>query len=547
MKKIILGLTILISAMVLVACSSKREEPSLEVPMEITVKVNVKTDITTDVLAFDQDGNDIKDSIELTTESSNVEISGKEITVKEIGSELVKVTVTDSKNKKVKTSKTMFIDAIANDTVSEGKVIDYKFDNISEESLNSFKVLEGDSEGLLTVSNGSLVYENNIENAKLVKAIDLDEGSSYKIKLFLQASKELTDVKLSILGVTKTFNINEKLQVFEVVVDAFSDHKLEELVLDLGQNKDYKLLVERLFVEISSGLELEVLNLSEFAHINDNGASTFEIKDDKAILDIKEPAAGIWEQKLIREGIQLVANKKYILSYTIKATEDIKYEFIARVLDQQSNGRDENYVWSGPEVKKNEERTFKHVFETNDKDINDFEMFFQVGNQNSPVTIEISDVNLEYYNVFEEEVTRFTGVTGIKSFEGEDAEASLYIDSENNELVYDVKQFGKVDWHNKVFIEDLLFEADSRYRIDLKIRADKAVELFFAVNPMGQWEPKIADTINLTTEYQTFSYETESFQTFNQNFEILFQLGGFNEGSAKIFFESITITQLVKG
>ncbi|VEU81287.1 carbohydrate binding domain-containing protein [Haploplasma axanthum] len=547
MKKIILGLTILISAMVLVACSSKREEPSLEVPLEITVKVNVKTDITTDILAFDQDGNDIKDSIELTTESSNVEISGKEITVKEIGSELVKVTVTDSKNKKVKTSKTIFIDAIANDSVIEGKVIDYKFDDISAEALNGFKVLEGDNEGILSVSKGSLVYDNNVENAKLVKAIDLDEGSSYKIKLFLQASKELTDVKLSILGVTKTFNINEELQVFEVVVDAFSDHKLEELVLDLGQNKDYKLLVERLFVEISSGLELQVIDLSEFSHINDNGASTFEVKDDKAILDITEPAAGIWEQKLIREGIQLVANKKYILSYTIKATEDIKYEFIARVLDQQSNGRDENYVWSGPEVKKNEERTFKHVFETNDKDINDFEMFFQVGNQNSPVTIEISDVNLEYYNVFEEEVTRFTGVTGIKSFEGQDAEASLYIDLDSKELVYDVKQFGKVDWHNKVFIEDLLFKADSRYRIDLKIRADKAAELFFAVNPMGQWEPKIADTIKLTTEYQTFSYETESFQTFNQNFEILFQLGGFNEGSAKIFFESITITQLVKG
>lgn len=546
MKKIILGLTLVFTAFLLVACNGKREEPTLEVPMELSVKVGVKVDIKDEITALDQDGKDISDSLVITSDDSSVVIDGKSITVNEIGSVVIKVTVSDSVDKDLTISKSIFVDALANDTVVSGKVLNYTFDKVSDEALNGFKVKEGEEDKELSIKNGELIYVNNNKGAVISKELELDKDSSYKIVLKMRASKNLNNVTLSIVNEESTFGITEELKDYEVVVNSEEDINAV-LNLEIKDHSDYTLYIERLFVEISSGIEESTLDLNKFNYINEDGDSSYSVLDNKGTIKTIESAGGIWQQKLIKGGIELTPNKKYILSYTITATEDIRYEFIARVLDQQANGRDENYVWSAPTVNKGETKVIKHVFETNEEDIFDFEMFFQIGNQGKANEITISNVELDYYNVFEEEITRFTGVTGFESFEGDDAEASLYLDLDVNALVYDVSKFGTVDWYNKVFIEDVLFEEDSRYKVEMKLRADKEVEFFFAVNPMGQWEPKITDVIRLSTTYQTFTYETDSFQTFNQNFELLFQFGAMNEGSAQIFFESIVITQLVRG
>ena len=144
--------------------------------------------------------------------------------------------------------------------------------------------------------------------------------------------------------------------------------------------------------------------------------------------------------------LALEANKVYKLSYTIHATEDIKYEYIARTRSQQSDGRDENYIWSGPSLPKDETRTVVHTFTTNDVDINDFDMFFQFGNQTSAVIITISNVVLTAYDDFSENVIRFSGMPeGFGNFEMNPSSSIIYVDVQNGLLVYDVDTFSDVD------------------------------------------------------------------------------------------------------
>jgi len=546
MKRILTIVTILLTGLLLVSCGGKREEPTLDVPLEITVYQGIKTDISEYVESKDQDGNDLNETIKIDSEDESIVVSGSFITANELGSFIIEVTVNDLKNKSLKTSKKIFVDVLESDEVEEGQKTTYKFDKVSEESLNGFKALVGEEEKELSVHEGELIYRNALNNSKIVKELTLEENSNYRVSLVLRASETLEDVKLSLLGEEEVITITEELTTFTIELNDASENTAE-LTLDLLNNEEFNLYVERMeIVKFEGEHSSVVLDLDKFNYYNDNGESTKKVEDNKIVIDITDPHAGIWEQKLIKTGIELEANKKYILTYEIKASEDIHYEYIARTLSQQAGERDENYIWSAPHADKDEVKFVKHTFETNDEDIHDFEMFFQLGGQKNKTVIEISNIKLENYDEYEEHTTRFTGISELDSFEGDDAIASLYVDTELKALIYDVEQFGKTDWHNKVFIENLVFEEDSRYKVEFTAKADRVVELFFAVNPMGQWEPKITDVIELTEEYQTFTFETDSFQSFTQNFEMLFQFGEFNTGSAKIMFESIVVTQLVR-
>jgi hypothetical protein len=172
-------------------------------------------------------------------------------------------------------------------------------------------------------------------------------------------------------------------------------------------------------------------------------------------------------------------------------------------------------------------------------------MFFQFGGQATAVVITISNVVLTQYDGFSETVTRFSGLPeGFASFENAPAAANLYVDVESGKLVYDVSVFGDTDWYNKVYLENVVFNDGSKYRIEFVAHASKTISGFFAVNPMGQWNPKVTTMFELTTTPQTFSYETPNLQSFSENIELLFQFGSFNTGEAIIYIDSITIIEL---
>lgn len=574
MKKVLSSMLVLVMAFVLIACTGTSEERTkpvitgLPATAEITEgeSINVLEGVT--ATAFGDE--DITDDIVVSIDPSTATIVNGVVTPQEPGSYLVTLTATDPKDATLVTTATLFLDVLENLEVTEKSRIVYDFNEISASALKGFVSKEAGQEvSALSVENGALVYTPITSGGgdgdnQIFKLLSLEAGTTYTISLEAKASRTLTGVAFVINGKTPGSwdpyagmwgqEVSTEYRTYSHTFAVDTTNEAAELMFNVGGQgaADYSVYISRMTVVANSNPQannIAFTNITSggdgWVYVNDKGASSASVVDGKAVITVTDPNAGIWEQKLYHEPLQLVANKVYKLSYTIHATEAIHYEYIARTRSQQSGGRDENYIWSGPNLGKDETRVVNHTFTTNEIDINEFDMFFQFGGQPTAVVITISNVVLTQYDGFSETVTRFSGLPeGFGSFENAPAAANTYVDVESGKLVYDVSVFGDTDWYNKVYLEDVVFNDGSKYRIEFVAHASKTVSGFFAVNPMGQWNPKVTTMFELTTTPQTFSYETPNLQSFSENIELLFQFGSFNTGSAIIYIDSITIIEL---
>lgn len=565
---------VLLTAIVLVGCNATSETRTrpvitgLPATAEITQgdSINVLQGVT--ATAFGDV--DITDEIVVTTDPATATIANGVVTPQEAGSYLVSLKATDPVEASLVTTSSLFLTVLENLEVSEVSRVEYSFDAISASALKGFVSKEaGQVVNALTVTNGALVYQpivsgNGDGDNQVFTSISLSAGTTYTISLEAKASKVLTGVAFVINGKTPGQwdpyagmwgqEVPTEYRTYTHTFSAEVTNEAAELMFNVGGqgSNAYSVSVRRLTVVANSNPQsnpLAFTNLSAsgdgWTYENNNGASSASVVAGKAVINITNPVAGIWEQKLFQKPLQLQPNKVYKLTYTIEANEAIRYEYIARTKSQQSNGRDENYIWSGPSLGKDEKRVVNHNFSTNSIDINEFDMFFQFGGQAKAVVITISDVALISYDGFSENVTRFTGLPeGFGSFENAPAAANLYVDVTTGKLVYDVSVFGDTDWHNKIYIENVSFKDGSKYKVEFVASASKTINGFFAVNPMGQWNPKVTTMFELTTSPKTFSYETENLQSFDEQIELLFQFGNFNTGQAVINFDSITIIEL---
>ncbi len=574
MKKVLSIMFTVVTVLTLIACGNKKTERTKPVivglPATAEITEGESIDVLKGVTATTHGDVDATDNIVISVEPSTATIDKGVITPTAPGSYLIKLTVTDPKDDKLFTTATLFLDVLENVEVSEKSRVVYNFDSVSETALMGFTAKEAGTEvSALSVSNGTLIYTpitvgGGDGDNQILKHLSLEAGTTYTIELDAKASKDLTGVAFVINGKTPGewdpyvgswgLNVTTEVKTFSHTFAVENTNEAAELLFNVGGNgeADFTVTIERLVVIANSNPQSETLAFTDitsegdgWVYVNENGASTASVVDGKAVINITDSNAGIWEQKLYHEPLLLEANKVYKLSYTIHASEEIRYEYIARTRSQQSDGRDENYIWSGPTLGKDETRTVVHTFTTNEVDIHDFDMFFQFGGQASAVVITISDVVLTAYDDFSETITRFSGLPeGFDNYENPPAKANMYIDIENGFLVYDVSVFGDTDWFNKVFLEDVKFNDGSKYRIEFVAHASKTVNGFFAVNPIGQWNPKVAEMFELTATSKTFVYETPNLQSFTENIELLFQFGSFNTGEAIIYIDSITIVEL---
>ena len=574
MKKLLSSMLILVMALVLAACTGETVERTKPVitglPPTAEITEGESINVLEGVTATAFGDVDITDDIEISIDPSTASIVSGVITPTEPGSYLVTLKSTDPEDDTLVTTATLFLDVLENLVVTEKSRLTYEFNEISASAFKGFVSKEAGQEvSALSVVNGALVYTplvsgNGDGDNQIFKLLNLEAGTTYTISLEAKASRTLTGVAFVINGKTPGQwdpyagmwgqEVSTEYRTYSHTFAVDANNEAAELMFNVGGQgaADYSVHISRLTVVANSNPQatnLSFVNLTSggdgWVYVNDAGASSASVVDGKAVINVTDPVAGIWEQKLFHEPIQLQANKVYKLSYTIHATEAIRYEYIARTRSQQSGGRDENYIWSGPNLGKDETRVVNHTFTTNEVDINDFDMFFQFGGQATAVVITISNVVLTQYDGFSETVTRFSGLPeGFASFENAPAAANLYVDVESGKLVYDVSVFGDTDWYNKVYLENVVFNDGSKYRIEFVAHASKTISGFFAVNPMGQWNPKVTTMFELTTTPQTFSYETPNLQSFSENIELLFQFGSFNTGEAIIYIDSITIIEL---
>ena len=117
-------------------------------------------------------------------------------------------------------------------------------------------------------------------------------------------------------------------------------------------------------------------------------------------------------------------------------------------------------------------------------------------------------------------------------------------------LFYRIDQGGTTDWHNKLICgyseNPLTLESDSYYIVEMTVKADKDVSCGFFLNPLGGWDPRISEGMDITTQEQTFTFETTDTFVTNMDFEMLFQFGSEQTaqlGEVTIEFSNVTIYQ----
>ena len=123
---------------------------------------------------------------------------------------------------------------------------------------------------------------------------------------------------------------------------------------------------------------------------------------------------------------------------------------------------------------------------------------------------------------------------------------------ENGSLFYRIDQGGVTDWHNKLYCgygeNPLVLKADSYYTVEIVAKASKNVSCSIFLNPLGSWEPRLSEGLDITTEEQIFTFTTTDTLVTDMNFEMLFQFGSEATaalGEVTIEFVSITIYQSV--
>ena len=137
----------------------------------------------------------------------------------------------------------------------------------------------------------------------------------------------------------------------------------------------------------------------------------------------------------------------------------------------------------------------------------------------------------------------------LMTFNGTDEENDRGVGTiwqENGSFFYRIDQGGTTDWHNKLILgygdTPLTLEADSYYTVEITAKATKNVSCGVFLNPVGGWDPRFSEGMDLTTETQTFTYETTDTFITDMDFELLFQFG--SEATAQLGEVTIEITDI---
>ncbi len=123
--------------------------------------------------------------------------------------------------------------------------------------------------------------------------------------------------------------------------------------------------------------------------------------------------------------------------------------------------------------------------------------------------------------------------------------------TDNGSFFYRIDNGGTVDWHNKLICgfggNPLTLASDSYYIVEITARADKPVSCGVFLNPMGGWDPRFSEGMDLTEDFQTFRFATTDTFIMDMDFELLFQFG--SEALSRlddvtVEFSNVTIYQM---
>ena len=275
-----------------------------------------------------------------------------------------------------------------------------------------------------------------------------------------------------------------------------------------------------------------------------NGAGTFQIDTYPG------EGGGVWSIKadMALPGITLNAGEKYYYSFTIQAANAQNAECLVESASQADAARANfNSIALDP----GEEVVVTNVFDA-EAAVEDPVIRLQLGSPSEGVTANtVTVTNLEFGTVSGDLDTEKT-IDYFGQSIAADANPDLLwtVWTEGSSLFYRIDQGGTVDWHNKLIFGHtdcpLTLPADSYFTVEITAKATQPVSCGFYLNPLGGWDPRISQSIDLTTEEQTFTFETTDPLITDMDFEMLFQFGSAETaalGETTIEISNITIWQ----
>ncbi len=282
----------------------------------------------------------------------------------------------------------------------------------------------------------------------------------------------------------------------------------------------------------------------------DGAEASVSFEGDKAKAEIVSyPSAdgGVWSIKsdISIGDVKIEKGKKYYYSFNVNALNGQTGEVLVESKEKGWECRANFNALSAPA---GEEITFSGIF-TAEADVEDPVIRMQIGNAPEGATSnEIVISNIEFGNVEgDKEVVKTIDSfmpfgrnsanaedtdLPFETFNGTDEDNEKGVGciwAENGSFFYRIDNGGTVDWHNKLICgytgNPLTLESDAYYTIEITAKAEKPVSCGFFLNPIGGWDPRISEGMDITTDFQTFRFTTTDTFITDMDFELLFQFG----------------------
>lgn len=300
----------------------------------------------------------------------------------------------------------------------------------------------------------------------------------------------------------------------------------------------------------------------------DGAAATAEAQGAVKI-DSYPTEGGIWSIKasVVLNGQTIEAGNRYYYSFVLTSESAQSGECLVESLSQYDGARANFNAFS---ANAGEPTVISGIF-TAESSVQDPVIRLQIGNPSDGVTantLAFSDVvfgTVEGDKDVQKSIDRFiafgNGTYNAENpeypwttFNGTDEDNERGVGTiwtEDGHFFYRIDNGGNVDWHNKLICgygeNPLTLEADSYYTIEITAKATKDVSCGLFLNPIGGWDPRITERLDLTTAEQTFSFTTTDTFITDMNFELLFQFGSdatASLGEVTIEISNITIYQM---
>lgn len=413
---------------------------------------------------------------------------------------------------------------------------------------------------------------------RLVKTGMALKAADYKIKVWARSTaktyahfiaRDENSEEWKTFGAEFNLPITEEMSPLELKFTSDGENSAE-IMLNLGKitpNPDdpadttpenFSVIIDKIEIyEISGDETLSPIYTNDLSSADESAVSVSAGDGAEASVSFDGEAAqvsvanyptdgGVWSIKtdIALPGTAIQEGNKYYYSFKITGENAQSGECLIESASQYDQQR---VNFAGLSVSAGEETIVSGTF-TADKNIDDPVIRLQIGNPSDGVSSNVLTIDDIEFGSVEGDLETVKTIDSFAqlgrgtpnetdpsypwmTFNGsdEDNEGVGTVWTDGGSLFYRIDKGGTVDWHNKLICgygeNPLTLPADSYYTVEITAKADKNVSCGFFLNPMGGWDPRIAEGMDITAEEQTFTFETKDTFITDMDFEMLFQFG----------------------